>query len=244
MNRFLCKRTNISSSDAVINDKQQVHHIKDVLKLKAGEKVVIFDGQGSEYNCTIINIAENVNLKIKSKVSPRQDKQFKLTVACAIPKKAKIDDIIDKLVQLGVYRFIPLKTERVIVKLDKPKEALRLERWNKIALSAAKQSQRNTLLVMDPVRTLDELIAKSDEFDLKLIPCLTGERRSLKKVLVTHVNYSNVIVLIGPEGDFSPSEVNMARRGGFLPVSLGSLILRVDTAAIAAASFIKLYENC
>lgn len=243
MNRFFCKRTDISANNIIINDREQLHHIKDVLKLNPGEKVVVFDEDGGEYSCVILKIADKVHLEIKSKAPAQQDaQQIKLTVACAIPKKAKIDDIIDKLVQLGIYRFIPLKTERVVVKLDKQKEALRLERWKKIALSAAKQSQRNSLAVIDQVRTLDEIISKSNEFDLKLIPCLLGERKSLKDVFAKGAPV-NIIILIGPEGDFSDDEVTLAKRAGFIPVSLGDLVLRVDTAAIAAASFIKLYAH-
>jgi 16S rRNA (uracil1498-N3)-methyltransferase len=241
MNRFFCLRKDVAQDNIVINDLGQCHHIRDVLKLKLKEKVVVFDEGGQEYNCIISDIGDKVHLKIQSLIFPPQGKVLpKLTIACAIPKKAKTDDIIDKLVQLGVYRFIPLKTERVVVKLDKHKEDLRLQRWKKIALSAAKQSQRASLLVIDNVTEFKDLIAKSNDFDLKLIPCLSDERINLKDTL-TGAAPSNIIVLIGPEGDFSDKEVQSAKNAGFIPVSLGDLVLRVDTAAVSVASFIRLY---
>jgi len=243
MNRFFCPASNIAGDKIIIGDKGQVHHIKNVLRLKEEEKVMVFDEKENAYNCIIAGIGDKIYLEIKNKVSfGQKEAKIKLTVACAIPKKAKMDDIVDKLVQLGVYRIIPLKTERAIVKLDKHKEALRLMRWRKIALSASKQSQRNNLAIIEPVKSLDEVIALSSEFDLKLIPHLLGPRQSLKEIL-NKSKPSSILALIGPEGDFSGREIDVAIAAGFIPVTLGELVLRVDTAAIAVASFIELYAH-
>ena len=151
-----------------------------------------------------------------------------------------MDDIVDKLTQLGIDRIIPLKTERVVVKLDKHKEALRVERWRKITRSASIQSHRNKMPVVEPIRTLAVLLSESDQFDLKLIPTLTGSRRKLKDCL-EQVSVKNILVLIGPEGDFSDEEVGLAIKAGCVPVTLGDLVLRVDTAAIAVAAILN-YE--
>lgn len=256
MHRFLCRSCDILEDHIIIGDRQQCHHIKNVIKIKPGERVVIFDENGNEYNCVVSQVKDKISLDIKSRILRKSEvDKVRLTVACAIPKKAKIDDIIDKLVQLGVHRVIPLKTERVVVKLDKHKEVLRLERWKKIALSAAKQCQRNDLAVIDSIKSFKEVIASSAEFDLKLIPNLVGERKSLKDILdkffrdgsfangSTNRTVPNMIVLIGPEGDFSSQEVSLAQAAGFIPVTLGKLVLRVDTAAIAVASFINFYAH-
>jgi len=256
MNKFFVPSSGVLADEIIIEDKLEVHHIRDVLRLKPGEKVAVFDENGNDYICVIVSLKERVHLNIEKRLTATNNGGiFKLTVACAIPKKAKIDDIIDKLVQLGVDRIIPLKTERVIVKLDKHKEALRFQRWKKIALSAVKQCKRNNLAVIEPVNDFKSLIQQSSEFDLKLIPYLEGERKNLKDVLDKffrggsivngHKNRISlqIILLIGPEGDFSPEEVKLAKAFGFIPVTLGSLVLRVDTAAIAAASFIKLYAH-
>ena len=247
MNRFFCLRTGISDQEIALSDKEQVHHIKNVLKLEIGEKVGVFDETGNEYHCAIIEIKDKVYLRIEG-ILPRKDSKIKLTIACAIPKKAKIDDIIDKLIQLGADRIIPLKSERVVVKLDKQKENARLERWKKIALSATKQSQRSQLPEITPIKSLKEVIALSSEFDLRLIPTLRGERRPLEEIfsgdnsIFRNKKHESVtiIALIGPEGDFSDAEVNAAIIAGFIPVTLGDLVLRVDTAAIAVAAYIKL----
>lgn len=246
MNKFFVPSSGVTADKIIIEDYNEAHHIRDVLRLKEGEKVAVFDDQGNEYLCVIEGMEDKIHLDIKKRfASVKYDEKFKLTVACAIPKKAKIDDIIDKLVQLGVERIIPLRTERVIVKLDKQKEASRSERWKKIALSAVKQCKRNSLAVVEPVRDLEGLVKNSSEFDLKLIPYLEGERKSLKSILDKTANNASVkvLILIGPEGDFSPEEARLAKANGFIPVTLGDLVLRVDTAAIAAASFIKLYAH-
>jgi 16S rRNA (uracil1498-N3)-methyltransferase len=256
MNKFFVPSCGVLADKIIIEDKDEAHHIRDVLRLKEGEKVAVFDDKGNEYLCAIESLEDKICLNIDKRIpAVKKDERFKLTVACAIPKKAKIDDIIDKLVQLGTERIIPLKTERVIVRLDKHKEALRYERWKKIALSAAKQSKRNNLAVIEMVSDFESLIRRSAEFDLKLIPCLEGERKTLKDILDRffrdgsiandHKNriVPKVLILIGPEGDFSSGEVKSAKASGFIPVTLGDLVLRVDTAAIAAASFIKLYAH-
>ncbi len=255
MHRISCYTSDILVDKIVICDQEQLHHLKNVLRFKKGEKVMAFDEKGNLYACVIAEIKDKISLDIVNEVFAEKRSGIKLTLACAIPKKSRFDDIVDKLVQLGVHRIIPLKTERVIVKLDKHKVALRLERWKKIILSASKQSQRNDLAVIDSVKSLKEVIAGCAEFDLKLIPHLEGKRRSLKDVLDKffkdgvmlngHKNRiaHNIIVLIGPEGDFSAQEVNSAKAAGFIPVTLGDLVLRVDNAATAVASFIRFYAH-
>ncbi len=244
MNRFFIPRPLISGNNLIMEDEEQVHHLKNVLRLKAQEPVAVFDEAGNEYNCSILKIGENITLRIKSRRIPGElNAKLRLTIACAIPKKSKFDDIVDKLTQLGVYRIIPLKTERVVVKLDKRKEELRSKRWNRIALSASQQSQRNNIPVVEPVQKFKDVLVRSKDFDLRLIPTLAGRRKSLPEVvslpLPIPLPMAKVLVLIGPEGDFSGEEVNSAKKAGFIPVTLGDLVLRVDTAAIAIASFIR-----
>jgi len=227
-----------------MEDEEQVHHLKNVLRLKAQEPVAVFDEAGNEYNCSILKIGENITLRIKSRRIPGElNVKLRLTIACAIPKKSKFDDIVDKLTQLGVYRIIPLKTERVVVKLDKRKEELRSKRWNRIALSASQQSQRNNIPVVEPVQKFKDVLVRSKDFDLKLIPTLAGQRKSLPEVILSLLPMAKILVLIGPEGDFSDGEIKLALENGFIPVTLGDLVLRVDTAAIAVVSFIRLYGD-
>jgi 16S rRNA (uracil1498-N3)-methyltransferase len=164
--------------------------------------------------------------------------KYRLAVACALPKKSGFDDIVDKLTQIGADVIFPLVTERVVVK---PEEAqgVRLERWRKIARSAAEQSQRNTLPSIPGIVSFEDLLYESGKYDFKLIPTLEGGRQSLQKVLAEKIPTA-VLILIGPEGDFTLQEVQQAVSAGFHPVTLGENVLRVETAAIAAASYIKL----
>lgn len=238
MQRLYSSSQNICSDKIIITALEQVHYLKDVLRLKVKEGIVIFDEQGNEYAAVVEQISgEAAVFKIKEKHHPVSGTSIKLTVACAIPKKSQMDDIIDKLTQLGVDRIIPLETERVVVRLDKNKKVLKLKRWEKIALSAAQQSQRNNLPVIEPVQNIKEVLAQGSAYDLKLIPTLSGKRKALAEIL-RGAKPKNILVLIGPEGDFTPSEVELAKKVGCLPVSLGKLVLRVETAALAVASFI------
>lgn len=242
MYRFFSQIQNISDNKIIISDRNQVHHIRDVLRLKKKDAVVIFDNKANEYITDIERFSpQSIILKIKEKYQIPA-KNTKITIACAIPKKSKMDDIVDKLTQLGVDRIIPMLTKRVIIKLDKERGALRLKRWQRIAMNASLQSQRNMVPIIEPIREIAKVLSEAQDFDLKLMPTLIGERRLLKEVFAKP-KPKNILVLIGPEGDFTEEEVNLAKESGFIPVSLGDLVLRVETAAIAVASFIRLYEN-
>ena len=243
MHRFYVPSRDIFSDRINICAKEQVHHIKNVLRLREKDKVTVFDDKGREYMTEIENISsQGISLRIKDKRCIDTAKNIKLTIACAIPKKAKMEDIVDKLTQLGVDRIIPLKTERTIVKTDAHKGARLLERWKKIALSAAEQSQRSDIAAVDKVKGMKAVLSQAGDFDLKLIPTLMNERKPLKEIFI-NARPKNVLVFIGPEGDFTDEEVELAVKCGCIPVTLGDLVLRVDTAAVAVASFIKLYAD-
>jgi len=243
MHRYFIPSLNASGNKITITDKSQIHHLKNVLRLDAGEKVVLCDGQGNELKAEIEQISPaGIRLIIRDKIAVKPDR-LNFTIACAIPKKSKFDDILDKLTQLGVERVIPLKTEHTVIKLTRDKEGARHGRWVKIAISASQQSQRSILPRVDPLTDVKELIKNSAEFDLKLIPTLKGEYKTLKDALNLILPIPlplpvNILILIGPEGDFSLKEVSLALKHGFIPVSLGRRVLRVETAAIAVASFL------
>lgn len=242
MHRFYCLSQNINGDQVSIEDKRQLHHARDVLRLKRNEEVIIFDAEGNEYVSLVREITnKRMLLEIKNKRLLKVSK-VKITVACAIPKKSKFDDIVDKLTQLGVERIIPMLTERVIVKWDKEKRMLEQKRWEKITLCASQQSQRSTLPIIEPIKDIREVLFESAGFDLKLIPTLIGKRKSLKEIFA-QFKPQNILVFIGPEGDFTWQEVALAKKAGCIPVSLGDLVLRVETAAVAVASFMRLYED-
>ncbi len=243
MNRFFIENIKLLDNFIILDDPAQVHHLKDVLRLKLREKAAVFDKLGNEYIVLVNEVgSKSVKLEVKEKRLP-DNSGIQITVACAIPKNVKMDDIVDKLTQLGVECIIPLETERVIVRLNKQKKIERLKRWEKISLSALKQSQRSKFVNIHPIVEFKELVLAAKNFDLKLIPTLEGERKTLKELFSRpSAKIENVLVIIGPEGDFTPQEVALAKEAGFIPVNLGKGVLRVDTAAIAVVSFIKLNE--
>lgn len=239
MNRFYVAQA-ISGGEAVITDPGQVHHLRNVLRLKPGDQVELFDGAGSEYTGTVLEISRTqARLAVESR-KPLPSGQTRIVVACALPKKDAMDEIVDKLTQLGVDEIVPLKTERVVTRLKDPAAiAARAGRWLRIAQSAAQQSHRGRLPVIAPLTDLTALVSRAEEFDLRVMPTLCGEMKSLRDVLGGN-RPSSVLVLIGPEGDFTASEVAAAVRAGCVPVSLGRLVMRVNTAATAAVSYIRL----
>ncbi len=236
MNRFYIEQ--ISGDKAVITDADQVHHIRDVLRLKAGDTIVVFDSAGKEYQATIDSVSrKQVELNL-TPLKARKSSTVRLAVACAIPKAGRMDDIIDHLTQLGVERIIPMLTDRVVVKPDLVVREARLSRWQKIAQSSAQQCQRSNVPAISPVTDVKDIVKSARDFDLKLIPHLSDERTLIKDIL-TKSRPKNIIVLIGPEGDFTPEEVSLALNNGFISVSLGDTVLRVATAAIAVTAYIR-----
>jgi 16S rRNA (uracil1498-N3)-methyltransferase len=240
MRKFFAKFETLPDNQITISDKDKLHHLRDVLRIKKGEAVGILDGKGNELVAEAREITpEKILFVIKERKKLVNEGSVKLTVACAIPKQTKMDDIVDKLTQLGVYRIIPMLTDRVIVKLDKSKKDVRCSRWQKIAKAATEQSQRGELPIVDAVRDIEEVLSYANAFDLKLIPTLAGDKKTLQEV-IQGVSPRNVLVLIGPEGDFTDEEINLAVKSGCVPVSLGDTVLRVDTAAICVASYLRL----
>lgn len=243
MDRFFCSSENITKETICLTDASSIHHLIRVVRHKKGDTVIIFDQRGFEYSAEIEEISsKNIKLKIREKFENAPGNKIMLSIACAIPKKTKMDDIVDKLTQLGVERIIPLRTERVIVKFDPVKAEAKLKRWKKIVQEALRQSQRASMTLLAPITDIRDLLNASVDYDLKLIPTLSGERKPLKTVMMNQ-SAKNILVLIGPEGDFSQEEIKLAIGAGCIPISLGKSVLRVDTAAVSAASFIKLYAN-
>lgn len=241
MHRVFVQLAAIAAGELLLTEKAPVHHIRDVLRLKAGAQFVVVDPVGNEYLATLQEVSSR---GVRARLKPRAvaaTSGIQLAIACALAKNAKMDEIVDKLTQLGVSRIIPLFTERVIVRLDRAAQARRHNRWQKIALAASQQSQRCLLPQVDPVRRFSEALEIAREFELKLIPHLADDRKPLAQVLAEHTA-RKIIVVIGPEGDFSPQELKQAGQAGFLGVSLGPQVLRVDTACYAVASFIQLTE--
>lgn len=239
MHSFFCPSQNITKKKAVISDKNQLHHMCHVLRLKENDAVLICDENQNMYKAIISKASSSLmQLEVLENLAKKKAAGEAITVACAIPKGSRMDSIIDSLTQLGVQRIIPLLTKRVIVKLDEKKKAKRWERWKKIALQASQQCKRRAPPAVDAIKEFNYFLPETSSFDLRLIPTLSGENALIGDLIHARA-FRGVVVLIGPEGDFTPEEVALAKSHGFVPVSLGKLVLRVDTAAIALAGYLR-----
>jgi 16S rRNA (uracil1498-N3)-methyltransferase len=228
----------IESAGYNISDKEQLHHLTQVLRCRTGDEISLFDPQGTQYLGRLDAITRETAEVSISRIIPLAPAKFSLTIACAVPKGNRFEQAIEKLTELGVDNIWPIQTARTIVDLSE-NSAKKLERWRRLALSAAEQSQRTLLPQIPRILTLDEVLQQTGDFNLKLIPTLDGDRKALQQ-LIPQSFTGNCVVLIGPEGDFSAEEVQRAIKSAFLPASLGQTVLRVDTAAIAVAAYIKM----
>ncbi|MBW2986153.1 16S rRNA (uracil(1498)-N(3))-methyltransferase [Candidatus Woesearchaeota archaeon] len=207
-----------------------------VLRLKKGDQICLFDGKGSELKGKIEAIGpRKVEIKIVARGKVRIER-VSVDLATAVPKGKRFDWLIQKATELGVVRIRPIIAHRSVVK---PKQSAKSERWSKIGVEAAKQSQRSTIPEITEALKFDEFIDFTDEYDLKLIALPTAEQ-GLKEVLRKR-KPNRVICLVGPEGGFTDEEIEEAKRKGFIPVRLGREILRIETAGIAILSMIN-YE--
>jgi len=244
MRRFFVPFEDIKDK-VLISDGKEVHHIRDVLRLKKDRKVIIFDGKGKEYDAAITSISDSeVELKVLNKRTAAGAKDAEICLACALPKRAKFDFIVEKATELGVSRIIPLKTSRTIVDLKGDREEKRISRYQEIAVNASKQSQRNSVPKIERVFSFKEALAEIKQYELAIIPCLSGQRQKIEEALLTFKGKS-IIVFIGPEGDFTSQEVALAVKAGCQSVSLGSRVLKVDSAAfyvLAVINFISQFK--
>lgn len=242
MSRFF-----ISCSDIVNNTiritGEDVGHIKKVLRLKCGDNLIVCDGQGMDYNVRIDRIEENsVYALIIDSFKSFTEPPIGITLLQGMPKSDKMDYIIQKCVELGVNRIVPVLTERTVVKIDNNKDAQKkAERWNKISKEASKQCNRGIIPKVEiPVSFIESLdILKNS--DLALIPYEKETINSLRYILSDRKNVNNICVMIGPEGGFTEKEVDLAVNVGATSVTLGPRILRTETAGLAVLSII-MYE--
>jgi 16S rRNA (uracil1498-N3)-methyltransferase len=241
MNRFFVEKEHIGKDIIKITDRDDVRHLVRVLRLGPGEAVFISDGEGGAYITEIKRIAKNsVDLKIKEVKERRQknDRNIMISLACAIPKNARFEDIIDKATQLGVDEIIPLLTERTLI--EKSAFDKKQERFKRIILVSAKQSGVLFLPELREATPFEALIGRLGQHELRLLPNLS-QRTYLLKDAVSGFTGKRILALIGPEGDFTKREIEVALSLGCVGVSLGDSVLRVDTAAISVMSFLRLY---
>jgi len=227
----------LSKGQKVSIQGEEARHMH-VLRLKKGDQICLFDGSGSELKGRIDSISPK---KVDITVLAREKVRIQgvcVDLATAVPKGKRFDWMIQKATELGIVRILPLIMQRSVVK---PKKGGKSERWHRIAVEAAKQSQRKTIPEITEVLSFNEFLDFIHRYDLKLIALPTAKQH-IKEVLRKR-KPKRILCLIGPEGGFIDEEIKKAEEKGFKPVNLGKEVLRVETAGTAMLAMVKYEYN-
>jgi 16S rRNA (uracil1498-N3)-methyltransferase len=268
MHRFYVEPENWNPQELALRGSE-AHHAHNVLRMQTGDKLVIFNGKGRELTAEISSVAEQEIRLRKLHESETPPLGCRIVLGQAIPKGKNMELIVQKAVEIGAAEVAPIISDRTIVQLDSENASQKQAKWQQIAIEAAKQCGQNWLPRVHPPKKLADFFAvvevgvspaESDgkqparlplqkhfgQFDLRLIGSLQPDAQQLKKILETYSSEHgdrprSVLMLVGPEGDFTPAELGLARRHGCQPITLGPIILRVETAAIYCLSVLS-YE--
>ena len=230
------KRYYAPALDRGVLDAEQAHHCSDVMRQKVGDLLTVFNGEGVEAKARIIAISrDEVRFEALAKAVAARP-VHPVWLAPALTKKNAMELIFQKATELGVAEIVPLQSDHSVAQVEDEKSDAKLEKWRKLTIEAAKQCGQNWLPRVHAPLTPREFMPGLPKNALKLIASLQGEAKPLKSVLREQLAAlkpgTPVVVMIGPEGDFTPAEIGTARAAGFVPVSLGKIILRAETAAI------------
>jgi 16S rRNA (uracil1498-N3)-methyltransferase len=245
MHRFYIAPENWDSRDLTLRDAE-AHHARDVLRMIRGERAVVFNGRGREITAEIVDLSKGEVRLRKLHESETPPLRCRITLGQAIPKGKNMDLIIQKAVEIGAVEIAPLISERTIVDLDKKEANQKQAKWQQIAIEAAKQCGQNWLPQIQMPQKPKDFFFHIGNFDLRLIGSLQLDAIHLKKILANYVEQhrdrpASVLMMVGPEGDFTPAELALAKSYGCQPITLGPIILRVETAAIYCLSVLS-YE--
>ena len=228
------------SGDKIRIEGGDVNHMKNVLRMKLHEKAEISDGESRTYLCEVEAYEEDVAvLHILEEMEADTEPASKLYLFQGLPKSDKMELIVQKAVELGVYQVIPVAMKRSVVRLDDKKAAKKVERWGEIARSAAKQSGRGIVPKVGGLLKYDEALMLSKELDVVMIPYELAEGMERTKQIMESVKPGQSVgIFIGPEGGFEKEEVEQAKEAGASEITLGKRILRTETAGLTALSIL------
>jgi len=245
MHRFHLRPEQCRSNDLILTGRE-AHHALHVLRVRCGERLVVLDGAGQELLCEAQKPEhEHMRLTVvqRNVIPPLP---FQITLLQAVPKGKIMESIVQKATELGVHRIVPLLSDRVVTQLDDESAASKVEKWRMAAIEAIKQCGSAWLPQVEMPVTPKDYLARGEKFELPLIASLQNDRRHPREYFETFHKEKGrlpgtVCVWVGPEGDFTPAEMNAIKSAGVLPVTLGPLVLRSETAAIYALSVLN-YE--
>jgi len=227
-------------------DGREAHHALQVLRLQHGELVTVLDGIGNSFICTVEAVSRNAATLAISLKNFVPAPPVAVTLLVGVPKGKIIESLIQKAVELGVRRIVPLLTERVVTQLDDDGVEGKRAKWQQVAIEAIKQCGAVWLPTVEAPTPIGSFLERREKFDLSLVGALQKERRQPREILREFQTSQNrrpqsIAIWIGPEGDFTPAELQAIQAAGASPITLGNLTLRVETAAIYCLSFLN-YE--
>lgn len=247
MPRFFIEQTVDPGQVSLRIDGEDARHIRDVLRMRPGEKLIVCDGARTDLLTQIAALDPGgVTLAIEERWPSQTESPLDIWLFQGLPKADKLEMIIQKSVELGVLHIIPVQCRRSVVRLDARDVDKKLGRWNKIAQEAAKQCGRGVLPDVIRPLTFAAAVALAGQLDMALIPWENERQQSMRQLLsAAHSEFehtsrrSKVGIFIGPEGGFAPDEIELALAGGWQPVSLGPRILRTETAGPAVLAMLS-----
>jgi 16S rRNA (uracil1498-N3)-methyltransferase len=214
----------------------EVRHIKNVLRLKPGDRIRVFDGEGFEYDASIHRFFDDrVEIKIERKFPGTRESPVQIGVAQALLKEKKMDRLLRHLCELGVTQWIPFISERSVPRPDQKRLSARAQRWNRIVQESCKQCRRSKLPEIIETLAFEAVLDHGSSYDLQIV-FYENESATLKSLLPPTAAAPRILLILGPEGGFSDREIEDARAAGCVVAGLGSRILRAETAAIAACT--------
>ncbi len=239
MRRFQIDKDNNSDSVIIIKGSD-AHHIKNVLRLIPGEKIILFDGQKNEYLAEISDITEKqVKVTLQSKTTSKAESFVQIHIAQSFLKDRKMDKLLRQLTELGMTHWHPFFSDRTIARPDKKRMAGRMERWEKIAAESLKQCRRGKIPRISPPRTMTQILELGKTCDLNIIFWENSTTPLSPAILGNKNNINAILLVLGPEGGFSYDEIEKAESNGFITAALGPRILTAETAPIAACAIIQ-----
>ncbi len=223
--------------DLIKADAENFHYLRTVLRVKEGDELRAFDGRGREYNCVVDEICRrHINLNILDVLEGSTELPVEICLAQCLIKARNFEFVAEKCTELGVRKFLPVVSKRTVVSLTGEGAEKRRLRWQKIVRESARQCGRMFCPEIAPVMKFSDVLEESKRWDIGIIPWEEERTQNLKKVIGGAGNCRKIMVFIGPEGGWDRKEISSAVEYGVIPVSLGKLILRSETAAIAAVS--------
>jgi len=234
--RFFVEPDKLSEDRAILTGSA-FHHIKNVLRMKPGDELVVFDGAGREALGVLETFqGETAIARILVETDKSTESSLDLTIAPSLAKGKKTDLCVEKAVELGVDRIAIVTSKRSVGRLTEDAALNRVERWRRIAIAAAEQSRRTEIPIVERIQKLEEFVQSRPEDALGLVFTAGADPDPPATLRQRYPDTHKVIAIIGPEGGLTPDEIELCRQHGFIDVGLGPRVLRAETAAIVAVA--------